>query len=182
MKTPKEVLEDEKAPATALLVTAIRKYGNDCFEWEPLVLKAELQRDYDCEISDLQSDKLQAAITVHTTDMYEHSLKAFETLNHLFNHQPDHLDELNPLEAEELVCGMTEAYIIRGEPIMFSPEIRVYAGKVFHDYGFHKPPTLFPQAIMQEREGSDDEKNEALQELFNEKIKITEEYVKQCTH
>jgi hypothetical protein len=178
---PKQILEDEKAPATALLAVIVKKYGEECFEWEAPLLKAELQQDYSCEISDLQSDKIQAAITVLTTDVYESDIKAFETINYLFNHHPDNFDEINPLEAEELICGMTEAYLIRTEPIMFSPEVRVYAGKIFQDYGFHSPPKLFHQAIMEEREGNDDEKNEALQELFSEKIKVTENYLKACT-
>jgi len=180
MKTPKQVVEDEKAPASVLLVLVTKKYGHECYEWAPEVLKAELTLDFDCEISDLQSDKLQAAITILMTDQYENNIKVFETLNYLLNHQPDNLDELNPLEAEELICGMTEAYMIRGEPIMFSPEVRVYAGQIFYEYGLHRPPALFSQAIMQEKDGDDTEKNEALQEIFNEKIKITEEYLKQC--
>jgi len=182
MKTSKQVFEDEKAPASVLLVLVTKKYKQECYEWEPMVLKAELQRDFDCEISDLQSDKLQAAITILTTDLYESNIKVFETLNHLLNHQHDDLDELNPLEAEELICGLTEAYMIRGEKMEFSPEVRAYAGLLFHEYGMHNPPTLFPQAIMEEREGNDDEKNAALQEIFDEKIKITETYLKQCTH
>jgi hypothetical protein len=76
---------------------------------------------------------------------------------------------------------MTEAYMIRGEPIVFSPEVRVYAGQIFYEYGMHRPPVLFSQAIMQEKDGDDSEKNEALQEIFNEKIKITEEYLNKCT-
>jgi len=182
MKATKQILTDDKAPATALLWLVTKKYGNECYEWDPTVLKAQLQEDFDCELSDLQSDKLQAAITILTTDMYENNIVVFETLNYLLNHQPDSLEELNPLEAEELICGLTEAYIIRSEPLHFSPEVRTYAGQIFYDYGMHKPPTLFPQALMREKEGNDDEKNEALQEIFNEKIKITEEYLKECTH
>jgi hypothetical protein len=143
----------------------------------PMVLRTELQEDFECEISDLQSDKIQAGITILTTDLYENDVAVFETLNYLINHQPDNLDELNPLEAEELICGLTEAYLIRGEELNFSPEVRVYSGIIFQDYGMHKPPTLFPKALMQEREGSDDEKNEALQELFDEKLRITKEYL-----
>lgn len=180
MKTPKQVLEDEKAPAIALLAIAVKKYGNECFAWEPPVLKAELQEDFDCVMDDLQSDKLQAAITILTTEVYEDSVPVFETLNYLLNHKPDNLDELNPLEAEELVCGLTEAYMIRGEEFDFSPEVRVYSGQIFYDYGFHKPPQLFPKAIMHEKEGNDDEKNEALKELFDEKIRVTKEYLDSC--
>jgi hypothetical protein len=36
---------------------------------------------------------------------------------------------------------------------------------------------LFPDAIMQEKDGDDTDKNAALEELFNEKIKITKEYL-----
>ncbi len=178
MKSAKQVLEDEKAPAVVLLSVAIKKYGNDCLEWDPTLLKAELQRDFSCELTDLQSDKIQAAITVLTSSIYESNIAVFETINYAFNHQLDNLDELNPLEAEELIIGLTEAYLIRAEAIVFSPEVRVYAGLVFHSYGMHKPPTLFPYAIMQEREGDDKEKNEALQEIFSEKIRLIEEYFK----
>ena len=177
MKSKKEILTDDKAPAIALLQLAIQQYSHECFEWEALVLKAELQRDFDCELSDLQSDKLQAAITLLTTDTYENFINVFETFNHLFNNQHAHLEELDPLEAEELIVGLTEAYLIRGENISFSPEVRVYVGQIFFDYGFHKPPKLFPDAIMQEKDGDDTEKNAALQELFEEKIKITKEYL-----
>jgi hypothetical protein len=173
----KKILKDEKAPVLVLVALVVKKYGTDCLMWEPEVLKAELQEDFEVELTDLQSDKIQAGMVLLTSNLYETDMSAFETINYLLNHQPDVLDEFNPLEPEELICGLTEAYLIRGEKMDFSPEVRVYAGKVFHDYGMHKPPTLFPEAIMQEREGDDSDKNEALQELFNEKIRITKEYL-----
>ena len=129
---PKQILEDDKAPAAALLWLVTDKYGKECYEWEAPVLKLELQTDFKCTLSDLQSDKIQAAILILTTDMYESNIKVFETVNYLLNHQPDNLDEFNPLEAEELVCGLTEAYLIRSEKLEFSPEVRVYAGQIFH--------------------------------------------------
>jgi hypothetical protein len=175
--SPKQILEDEKAPALVLLALVTKKYGKECYEWEPLVLKAELQEDFNCKISDLQSDKIQAAITLLISDVYEANINVFETFNYLFNHQPDELEELNPLEAEELICGMTEAYLIRSEKIDFCAEIRVYAGQIFYDYGMHKPPELFPDVIMKETEGDDSEKNEALKEIFEAKIKSIKEYL-----
>lgn len=178
MKTVKEIFLDEKAPVIALIAAVTKEYSSDCYEWEPMVLKAELQEDHDCEISDLQSDKIQAGITLLTTDHYENNIVMFENINHFINNQHDSIDEFNPLEAEELVVGLTEAYLVKGEEMHFSPEVRVYAGYIFREYGFHKPPTLFPQAIMEERDGDDTEKNAALQELFDEKIRITKEYLK----
>jgi hypothetical protein len=35
---------------------------------------------------------------------------------------------------------------------------------------------------MDEREGDDTDKNEALQEIFDEKIRKTTEYVEKCTN
>ena len=177
MKSKKEILKDEKAPVLVLLALVTKEYGKECYEWEPLVLKAELQEDFDVTISDLQSDKIQAGITILTTDQYETNVPVFETLNYLLNNQPDDLQDFNPLEAEEVICGLTEAYLIRGEKMHFSPEIRVYTGLIFEDYGMHKPPTLFPEALMKERDGNDETKNDALQELFDEKIKLVKKYL-----
>lgn len=177
-KPQKQILEDDKAPALALLAVVTSSFGEEGYNWDPLVLKLELQDKYSCKISDLNSDKIHAAITVLTTDMYENNIVVFESVNHFFNNQHHSMEELDPLEAEELITGMTEAYLIRGERLEFSPEVRVYAGKLFYDYGMHKPPTLFPDAIMEEREGSDEDKNAALHELFEAKIKQIEDYIK----
>jgi hypothetical protein len=182
MKSAKEILNDEKAPVIVLLWLITREYGEECYEWEPEVLKLELEEDFDCKLSDLQSDKIQAGITILTTEQYETALNVFETLNYLLCNQPDDFDTFNPLEAEELIAGLTEAYLIRTERLEFSPEIRVYAGKIFYDYGMHKPPTLFPEAIMQETEGDDEEKNAALQEIFDARLETISSYFNECTN
>ena len=160
-----------------LLAIITKKYGAEAYEWDPMTLKTEIQQDYGCELTELQSDKIQAAITILTTTSYEDNIAVFETINHLLNHQEKDLDEMDPLEPEELIIGLTEAYIIKAEEMTFSPEVRVYAGVVFYEYGMHHPPALFPQAIMKETEGNDDEKNEALEEIFNEKIKTITDYL-----
>lgn len=182
MKSHREIIEDQKAPVIALVWLVTKLYGSECYSWDPMVLKAELQEDLECSVTDLQSDKIQAGLTLLTTDLYESNVKVFETINYLINNQHDELDELNPMEAEEVICGLTEAYILRLEDLDFSPEIRVYVGQIFYDYGMHKPPTLFPKALMRETEGNDDSKNEALSEIFNAKIERITQYLKECTH
>ena len=83
MKNKKQILKDEKAPVLVLLSLVTKEYGKECYDWDPLVLKAELQEDFDLELSDLQSDKIQAGITILTTDQYETNVPVFETLNYL---------------------------------------------------------------------------------------------------
>jgi hypothetical protein len=169
----RDVYKDDKAPSIALLAVTIKKYGIESLEYEPELLRQEINRDYDIRISTLNHDKLQAAITVLFTEAFENDWRVFETCCHLFNNTLVDHDIVNPLEAEELIVGIVEATIIKEsiledkEKLHYDDEIRVYAGRIFYDYGFHKAPKLFSEAIMPKTVGgSDKEKNAALNELF----------------
>lgn len=172
MKLPLTVLKDKSAPAAALALVAIRQYGVECFEWTPQILRNELEKDYNVELSDLQSDKLQAAITILTSDAFETNWHVFQTICRHLTGQPMGFEDFEPLDPEEIVYALTDATLIRHEPIEFDDEINAYCGKVFHDYGFCNAPDLFPTAIMPPCPGGSDdtEKNEALTELFQERL------------
>mgnify|MGYP000196158323 CR=1 FL=1 len=170
----RDVFKDEKAPAYALLITTIKKYGLDSLEWEPEILRAEIDRDYDIHISDLQNDKIQAAMNVLTSDHFEHDWRVFEVSSHLFNNQPMDHEDVCPLEAEEIAVALAEFRLIRtdtldeGEKLVFGEEIRAYAGHIFYEYGMHKAPKIMPTAIMPKSNKADDkDKNEALKEIFD---------------
>jgi L-arabinose isomerase len=181
MKYHREILKDQTAPVTALLHVVAMDFGSEAFDWEPQILRHELDEKYEMSISDLQSDKIQAGITILTTNMYETDIRTFEVVNSLLNHTHQDFEDFEPLEAEELVSGLTEALTILMEPLEYSDSVRVYAGKVFHDYGFHQAPELMPEALMPEgypKEGSDSEKNAALNEIFQAKAKAIETYMK----
>jgi hypothetical protein len=182
---PLQALKDEKAPAIGLLAIVIAKYGTDCFDWEPESLKTQLEEDYDIEITDLQSDKIQAAITVLTSGAYEDQYEVFETCSHLLNNQPDTFEDVNPLEAEELITALAHAkLIVEGleDRLRFSDEVNAYAGLIFYDYGFCTAPDLFQSAIIPNANSCDmTEKNGALQDLFNEKTRVLIEYMSQLS-
>jgi len=180
MKTYKQILKDENAPAAALICVLATQYGSDCFAWEPEILRNELDDDFGIELSDLQSDKIQAGITVLTTNMYETNIRTFEVCTRLFNGSPQDFEDFEPLEAEELVAGLTEVLLLKMEELEFSAEVNAYAGRVFYDYGFCSTPKLFPTALLPEGKPKvcdDLEKNEALQEIFEERLKVTKEYL-----
>lgn len=169
----RDVFKDQSAPAFALLAVTIRKYGLSILEEEAELLRSEIDRDYDIRLSDLQSDKLQAAINILLTDHFEDDWRVFETCCHLLSNQPTEHDVLNPLEAEQIAIGLAEARLIKSEilatdeAILFGDEVRAYAGHIFYEYGFHKAPSIFPTAIMPSSVPADDvEKNEALNELY----------------
>lgn len=168
----RDVYKDSKAPGYILLAVTLRKYGLDSLDYEPELLRMQIESDYDIKLTDLQSDKLQAAITVFSTDHFEGDWRVFETCCHLFSNELVDHDVINQLEAEELIVGVAEAVLIKGDigdVLHYDDEVRAYAGQVFYEYGFSKPPKLFPTAIMPANavEHDDKEKNAALKELFD---------------
>lgn len=185
MKLSLEVLKDEKAPALALLAVVISKYGTECFEWSSEYLRKELESDYSITMSDLQSDKIQTAIVILTTEMFEDQYEVFETCTHLLNNQEDTFVDVTPLEAEELIAGLAHYRLIMEghEERQFSDEVNVYAGFIFYEYGFCEPPGLFPTAIIPYKVNQADmtEKNAALQELFDSKTKQIRDYMGKMT-
>lgn len=180
MKTDRQILKDEDAPISALLSVVIKTFGTECFEWEPPILRNEIDDEFDMELTDLQSDKIQAGITILTTNMYENDIRTFEVCSRLFNSSLQDFEDFEPLEAEELMSAMTEIFMLKMENLDFGADVNAYAGEVFFNYGFCNPPKLFPSAIMPEGKPNvcdDLEKNEALQEIFDEKIKLVKNYL-----
>jgi hypothetical protein len=180
MKTDILVLTDDDAPVSALLFVIIKTYGTACFEWESVILRNELETDFDIKLTDLQSDKIQAGITILTTDMYESDIRTFEVCSSLFNCSAQDFEDFEPLEAEELITALTEIMMLKMENLEFSQEVNAYAGEVFFNYGFCNTPKLFPTAIMPEGKPKvcdDLEKNEALQEIFDARIKSVKAYL-----
>jgi len=180
MKSNRQILEDPAAPISALMYVIVKSYKTECFDWEPQILRDELDKDFDVELTDHQSDKIQAGITILTTDMYESDLRTFEVCSRLFSGAAQDFEDFEPLEAEELIVALTEVLLLKMEKLEFSQAVRAYAGLVFHNYGFCKAPKLFEEAIIPEGKPvacADLEKNEALQELFDGKIAFVKTYM-----
>jgi len=179
-----DVFKDKKAPAYALLITTLKKYGLVSIEWDPAFLRDEIRRDYDIELSDLQHNKIQAAMSVLTSDAFEEDWRCFEVFIHLFNNQTIDYDDVHPVEAEEIAHALAEVMLIKkdilddDEKVVYGDEVRAYAGHVFWNYGLHKAPDIFSTAIMPTSNKSDDKpKNESLQEIFDTHVEFILEYL-----
>lgn len=184
----RDIFKDEKAPAFALLAAVLKNYGMEALEYEPELLRAELEKKFDITISDLQNDKLHAAIIVLTTNQFETDWRVFEVVSHLFNNVAIDHDDFEPLEAEEIAVALAEVMLIKEsvleekEILEYDDEIRAYAGIVFAEYGFHRSPKIFPTALMPKwvkvtKISDDTAKNEALQELFDAHATYVVEYM-----
>lgn len=183
MKFSLNVLKDDKAPAVALLLIVLAKYGKEGLERQPEFLRDEIQLDFDITLDDLQSDKIQAAMTILTTDLFESQWEVFKTVCHLLNNTPDSFEDHTAIEAEELAVALAHYRLIIGEDPdhPFSDEVKAYAGLVFYEYGMSEAPAIFPQAIMPERAVKADptEKNQALNDLYDARTADLLKYVQE---
>jgi hypothetical protein len=180
-----EILRNESAPPVALLAVALRYFTvNECSEMGPEILREELERQLSVEISDLQSDKLQAALEVLTSTSFEEHWMVFNHICHLFNSRSVDFETYQHLDPEQIAVALAVVRLIRGleseAPIDFSDEVRAFAGQVFADYGLTRPPAIFPSALLPDNsapgEGMD-ERSEALTELFDLHLKEVVAYV-----
>lgn len=179
-----DVYKDDRAPAIALLLVTLKKFGTECLDLEPQLLRQEIEKTYNIKLSQINHDKLHAAIIILSTDAFEKDWRVFETCCHILCNKLVEHDELNELETEEIIAASAEASLIKQsvleseETINYDDEVRAYAGLVFYNHGFHCAPKLFPQAIMPKSNKCDDkEKNEGLQEIFNTRIEIVLDYL-----
>jgi len=182
--TTVDILKDKSAPASALLAVVFEEYGADCFDWESEVLRIEIERDFGVVLEPEQSDKLQAAVIVISTDHFENDWHTFNCCIHALNGEPFSYDELYPVDAEQIAAAMPEIETIRNsyleEGFEYSSEVNAYAGMIFSEYGLFFAPEEFPSAIMPSLPGehnsdSQSEKRKALAELYtSKKAKIAE--------
>lgn len=179
----REVLLDERAPAYALLAVMLKTYGADVLHLEPELLRLQIEQDFDLKLPDIQSDKIQAAFIVMTTEQFEQDWRVFETCCHLFHNEPADHDMLNPLDAEDIAAGLSTAALIKNDiegdvSFDFHDDVLAYAGRIFYDYGLAKAPKILPNAIVPNGAGGDDvDKNEALNELFDAHAEYSLNYV-----
>lgn len=179
-----DVYKDEDAPSFALLGVTLKKYGMEALEYDPELLRNQIEKDYDIELTQMQMDKLQAAMAVMVTDSFYDDWRVFEATCHLFHDEPIDTEIVNPLDAEDIAVGIAEAALIKSSigdsDLVFDDEVRAYAGRIFFDYGLCKAPKIFPGAIMPAKIGTcanDKDKNEALTSLFDAHTERIIDYV-----
>ena len=169
---PLTYLQQEATPGIVLLTIALHRYGHECLTWEAELLRLQLEEDYSIELTDLQSDKLQAACLALTSDFIEQDWLAFSTCLHLFCGLHEDFSSFTPLEAEYLVMGLAEFELLRLgelEGISYSDEVACMVGRIFHEYGLATAPDMAAWALMpgsHQDPIDDSEKREALRELY----------------
>jgi hypothetical protein len=168
---------------TLPLITAfLETNGTEALEWEPETIHFEIGEDFGVTPSQLIMDKLQAAITLLTTDQVYRYMEPFEEVVHVLNDDEADFTIIRPPTPEEIAWAMIESVLI-AEPEnplseVLSNEVKFYIGQVFHDAGLyrtgeflpfvpsicgHDPPTEHP---------AQKDEIEALHEIKHQRIRI----------
>lgn len=145
------LLESPDTYATTLLVWALDTYGPECLEWHPTTLKMEIEGDYKVRLPKQNFDKLLAAITVLTTDLFFKDAARFVMLANVLAGDDFEPDEFEPADAAECAWAITEALLLvppdADDPEPFADEVRHYVAHVLKDEGFVRPPDILRIAL-----------------------------------
>lgn len=137
-----KLLEGDDAYATSVLSLAISLYdGDELYNKDIDVVFDDLEQEYSCELSEENKNKLQAAITLLTTEAFYTRLNAFKAIVLAFNEGdlgglPD--DEDEEIEGSEIIWAVFEAGLMDNSNIdemggSFSESISSYISKVVSD-------------------------------------------------
>lgn len=137
-----------EAHATTLMAVAVRNYGTDFLEWDPITIQIELEEDFGVELPSEVFDKVMAAVAVLTTDRVYYSVPLFDEVINSFVGLGFSTDEDTPT-VEELCLTVAEIYLLDPEPSVaerehqrWSHDIRRYCRVILDDEGFSYAPRV----------------------------------------
>lgn len=152
----RSMLRGEGTYATVILVWAIDHFGFDpetrqphVFVWAPETIMHEIQRDTGVEPIKLNFDKLMAAITIVTTDLFFKNLSRFLVLANVLSGDEFQPDEVEYPDSAELAWALTEGLLLSppDEDEPFCDDIRHYISHQLQEEGYVTPPDILRIAI-----------------------------------
>lgn len=154
------VLRDPDAYATTMLVLAVDTFGDECLHdpkdpdrgpWHPETFRSMLEEEYGCPVAQGNLDRLMAAVTVVTTDLFFQNADRFIQLANVLSGSEFDPRVWDKADAAECAWAITEALILSPpdhddhEP--FSADVRHYLAAVLKDEGYMTPPDVLKIAI-----------------------------------
>lgn len=167
-------LTAEDTFATVLAAIFIDEFGADadCLSWTSETVYQELLDAFQVELPRANLDRLMAALTILSTDLFYTSAKHFVALCNILS--GDTLDPtvFDPASVEECAWGITEAFLLSppeqtdegGNP--FSRDIQEYVRITVENTGLQNPPDILQIAGNLQPQRMDVETFAGDQEMF----------------
>lgn len=142
----KQVWQDQNSFATTLLMLFLDMYGTESFDWDPLTIQTEIEKDFGIKLSRPVFDRLMAGIAVVGTDAFFTSLPDFINLCNVMSGDSYDPTVFDPADTGECAWGMTEALMLSppedNETEPFSQQIVDYISEALKSEGILTPPDI----------------------------------------
>lgn len=151
MVSKKEAFLSPDSYGTTLLIAMFDTFGIECLKWEPETIEMELKKEFQIDIPEQNLDRLQAAMSVLTSNLFFVSLEAFNVTCNSLNFARVDGNTFIPADIEDIMWGITEVNLILGADANkneFSRDIQLYVGKVLESEGVLDPPSILQFADM----------------------------------
>jgi len=140
-----DVLKDDSAPATILLLMLIDEFGTECLDWEPETLQLEVKDAWSIELPQTNWDKVYALMTVLTTNLFEQNLETFTHVCNALSGAGADFTTYDPATVEEMSTAIGEIVLLdppeKGN-FNFSDEVKTYMQVRLAYEGFITPPKM----------------------------------------
>ena len=158
-----KLLASDDAYAFVLMTILLPVFGDDLFTEDSAILFADIEDYFDCHLSEESENRINAAITAMTTDLFFTNVNMFNAITLAFAEGdigdiPEGVMETP--DVGDMLWAVQEVSLLVGEPkeseefqSMFSPEVMSYVGNML-------------ASVAEDDEVSDD--IDELDEAFNE--------------
>jgi hypothetical protein len=150
LSTWKKLWTDPETFATTLLVMGLDHYGPELLTWHPETIRLEIESDFALKLPKANYDRLLAAITVVTTDLFFKNASRFVQLANVLAFDDFQPDEFDPADAMECAWAITEALLLSPpdeDDELFCLEIRRYIAFILDEQGFVQAPDVLRLAV-----------------------------------
>lgn len=125
-------LGDNGTLATVLHVIALRSYGTDIYEWDPVALFLHLEEDFGVKITEENESKINAILLAVSTNVFYEQPGAFRAIaNTLMDGDPG-LEGFDDLTLPEIFWAMYEIAVNRDHED-FQPAVAEFVDKEIAD-------------------------------------------------
>ena len=141
-----EILSDSSLYTTSILALLADRFGTEFFEWDPLTVDMELQVEAGIQPSPALLDKIQAGVSLFSTNLFFVSLETFGITCNTLNFGVTSSNIMVPADLDDVLWGVTEASILLGPEMYskdeFSHNVAKYVGMLLSQDGIIKPPRM----------------------------------------
>lgn len=155
--TPAEILSDPGTFATSSIILLTDEFGTEFVEWDPVTLNMEIVNAFGIEPSGELLDRINAGTSLFTSNLFQLSLEAFSAICNSLNFGSVTSELFLPADLDDVLWGVTEAYILGGDMIDkegFSHNIARYVGYLLSQEGLQEAPSVVSWAEFDEHESN----------------------------